>query len=216
MYVGISKQLKARILSHIEEMSNAQVRRVIDQTHPFPEGLSGPEWAARIERRAWGDPIKIKGQLPSEWMRSHSMVDVYFIDEGDSRSSLHVRYEGDPIEFPPTFDDRTAPDIFFEIKAMDPELAEKINRHFTLVRETGERYERTKVEVVKLLDRCKSLNEAVGLFPDLRYFLNEDILERLEKKRDGEKEKHADRLAGIDTALIASAIVVEMLHPEAE
>jgi hypothetical protein len=212
MYVGISKSLKQEILSHIERMAQAQLARIVESTHPFPEGLKGSEWAARIERQAWGDPIKLKDKLPDEWMRRHQHVDVHFMT--DKTDNLTVVYSGDAIDFPPVFSDQYAPDINFEMSELESEIREPIERHLTLVAETGDRYEKTKEEIVKLLERCKSLNEAVQLFPDLRYFLSESIKERLDKKRDGGMAAPDERLVGIDTALITSAMVVEQLHPE--
>jgi hypothetical protein len=165
MYVGISKELKKEILNHIDQMAADQLGRTSSQTDPFPEGISGPEWASRIEAKAWGKQMVLKGELPGEWMRAHRLVDVYFEWNGEEKA-LHVTYEGD---------------------------------------------------ITKLLSRCKSLNEAVALFPDLRYFLSEGVKARLDAKRNGGAEAKPDtRLEGIDTALITSAMVVEQLHPDKE
>jgi hypothetical protein len=216
MYVGISKELKKEILNHIDQMAADQLGRTSSQTDPFPEGISGPEWASRIEAKAWGKQMVLKGELPGEWMRAHRLVDVYFEWNGEEKA-LHVTYEGDIIDFPPTFDERSAPDIFFQAEDLTPDIEEMIDRHLRLQRDTEERYERTKEEITKLLSRCKSLNEAVALFPDLRYFLSEGVKARLDAKRNGGAEAKPDtRLEGIDTALITSAMVVEQLHPDKE
>lgn len=212
MYVGLSAQLKRDIKMQIQKMGAAQLSRIQESTHPFPNGLTGEEWRERIERRAWGDPIRLKDQIPDDWLRPHSAVDVHFELDTDR---LEVVYSGDQIDFPPTFEQRYAPDVTFNVEDLEPELVEKIKRYFTLQKDTIERYAKTEHEVEKLLDRCKSLNEAVIVFPDLRYFLTEDIKRRLDAKRKEEEERDK-RLEGIDTALITSAIVVEQLHPQQE
>lgn len=212
MYVGISEQLKREIRHQIQRMGAAQLQRISESTHPFPEGLTGDEWRERIERQAWGDPIKVKDQLPKDWIKPHAEVDVYF-HAGNHR--LEVRYSGDIIDFPPIHDARFRPDVDFQLEDLEPELVEKITRHFTLMNDTQQRYQATENEIMKLLGRCKSLNEAVIVFPDLRYFLTEEIKHKLDAKRKGE-DGPDKRLEGVDTALITSAIVVEQLHPKEE
>jgi hypothetical protein len=205
MYVGISKSLQKDILAHIERMREAQLERVHASTHPFPDGLAGPEWAARIEKQAWGDPIKLKDKLPDNWLRPPNFVDVHF--QADNDQTLSTRFSGSTIEFPPTYDGSYAPDVHFQLDDLEPQIAEDIRKHFRLTVEE---------EIMKLLERCKSLNEAVQLFPDLRYFLSDDIKDKLDRKRDGGKQEPDSRLEGIDTALITSAMVVEQLHPDKE
>lgn len=215
MYVGISKELRKSIIDHIDRMKEAQLERIVEATQPFT-GELGPEWAPIIEAKAWGDPIKLKDQLPSDWLHPHETVDVHFRDTPQDHM-YSAQYRGESIDFPPTFDERSAPDVYFEVDELEPEIRAKLLKYWQLIEETSTRYEQTQTEVLKLLDRCKSLNEAVALLPDLRYFLSDSIKARLDAKRKSDSDAEPDRrLEGVDTALITSAMVVEQLHPEKE
>lgn len=213
-YVGISEALKRRISSKLNYMQNQELGRLKATLYPFTQlPLTGPAWGAFIERVAWGAHAGLRDVLPDDWVAHVGRLDLKIFD-GDVQLES-VRYEGPEILLPPPFRSGYSyytPDLQLDVADLDPELAANLKRYHAAITANSERYTVAGEHLNKLLSRCKSLNEAVELYPDLKFFLEDDILEKLERRR-GKEEKGPDpRLDGVDTALITSAAVIGNLN----
>lgn len=214
-YVGISETLKRRIQSKLNSMQSQEAARLKSTLYPFQTlPLAGGEWAALIEQVAWGPHRALRDSIPQEWLARVSKVDLKIFDGEEPLES--VRFEGTEMELPPPYKSDYSyytPDVNIDVAYLVGDgLGERLKRFHQALKANSERYEKAWEHLNTLLSRCKSLNEAVELYPDLRFFLEDDVLEKLERRR-GKEEKGPDpRLNGVDTALITSAAVVGNLN----
>jgi hypothetical protein len=80
--------------------------------------------------------------------------------------------------------------------------------------EIDTRWEIVRHKVTEFLRACKSANEAIKLWPDVKTYFDVEDVKRLEVKhgRLGNKDSAAaEALAGIDTSEIMSAAVIARL-----
>lgn len=77
--------------------------------------------------------------------------------------------------------------------------------------ECSHRWSAVESQVMTFIEKCKSLNEAVKLWPDLRRYIDEDYIERLDKKVERSKSQSsaaADALKALDVDLVNSSVVL--------
>ncbi len=218
-YVGISRELKQDIRRRIRNMDEVEAIRLRQALYPaddFTQPLAGPEWKARIESAAWAGHEAHRTTLPEEWLVQAKAIDVRFtyIDEsGAAIAAEQLRY-ADPagvLTLPPNYKADYVGDIDLRLEGLGDSGARLIRWHLAH-NQNQERFDKVWGSIDMLLGRCKSMNEAVDLFPDLRFYLDEHTLKRLDEKR-GKKQGEPDpRLEGVDTALITSAAVLGKIN----
>jgi hypothetical protein len=72
------------------------------------------------------------------------------------------------------------------------------------------RWEKIKVDIDEFLQKCKSLNEAVKLFPGVRMYIHYDDRERLDRKLERPAQR-AKIVESYDTeGLTAAAIAAKL------
>lgn len=215
-YVGISRELKRDIERRVVQFREAENNRLRKELYPvagMSVPLSGQDWHDRIERIAWGEHAHFRNQLPPEWVPTPREIDVHFMGEDGGTLEAH-RYSGHALTMPPPYKSEYVADIAIHLSELG-ELGEQLTRYHNVVKQNEERYKAVWVNIGTLLERCKSLNEAVELLPDLRLYLDADTKEQLDRKRGRKVDGVEDtRLAGIDTALITSAAVLGNLNAE--
>jgi DNA polymerase elongation subunit (family B) len=79
-----------------------------------------------------------------------------------------------------------------------------------LRRECSKRWTKVQDQVLKFLGSCKSLNEAIKLWPDVRRYIPKDYLKRVDTKVEKTKTKSsgADALAGMDMDMVNTSLVL--------
>lgn len=77
--------------------------------------------------------------------------------------------------------------------------------------ECSTRWDKVKKQVLEFVKKCKSLNEAVKLWPDLRRYIDDEYLERLDKKVERarpEQSEAAAALKALDVEMVNSSVVL--------
>jgi len=100
-----------------------------------------------------------------------------------------------------------------ECDPSNPVMAELL-AYATGMNEIEARWETVKAKVTQFLNACKSANEAVKLWPEVKTYFDPSDVARIEAKttRAGSKDSAAaEALAGIDTGEIMSAAVIARL-----
>lgn len=98
-----------------------------------------------------------------------------------------------------------------EFKSTDHPVFEPLAEVISARDECTRRWKAVEEQVVKFVGECKSLNEAVKLWPDLRRYLDRDYLERLDKKVERtkpEESKAAAALKAVNVDLVNSSVVL--------
>jgi hypothetical protein len=82
---------------------------------------------------------------------------------------------------------------------------------FTARKECVDRWNSVTNQVVKFVETCKSVNEALKLWPDVRRYLSADTIARVDRKLDKATSKTSnalDALSQIDMGLVTSSTVL--------
>jgi hypothetical protein len=212
-FVAISRDFMMRVESKIENMRRAEVRTLGENRPELAMHSTDPFYMQTI----WGDHAPLQSQMPKEWLNHQEAVRLKFRIPGATRAKEHHNWfefratctskDGFPI--PPRFASYEEK----ECDATNPMVAGILDYALKL-NEIDSRWETVQKKVTDFLRACKSANEAVKLWPDVKtYFDNEDV-KRLEVKavRAGSKDSAAAAaLAGIDTGEIMSAAVIARL-----
>jgi hypothetical protein len=110
-----------------------------------------------------------------------------------------------------------SPTLYFGFKEDEPipaEIADAVN-YMRKCHEIEARWDKVEVQVRDFLDNCKSLNEALKLWPDLSVYIPKHYIERVEKKANRSttetKSSAEEVLAKINTQEIQAAAVIARL-----
>jgi hypothetical protein len=120
-------------------------------------------------------------------------------------TSFEVHFKDTLLRCPPN----TRPYSFaIEVDEHHPLIAEHVV-YRKKVAEVDARWDKVRTDVLKFLENCKSLNEAIKLWPDIRIYIPKQYIERVEKKAERSVSTNSalDILKGIDTdGAVAAAI----------
>lgn len=211
-YVAISGDFIARVERKINGMKRAELNTIGGQ----PEvTCSGHE--PFVTKAMWGEHAHFKDVIPSNWCSSGDRMDIKFHIPDQYRDAnktepvmygSSIKFTNDNIKRPPRFNNYEN----LEVSNTEPVLSELV-QWVSKQHEINERWNGVERKIKEFLRSCKSANEAIKLWPDIKmYFDNYDI-ERLENKpgRTETKSAAAEVLAGIDTSEVMSAAVIARL-----
>lgn len=212
-FVGISKDFMQRVETKIEHMRHAEVKTLGDEKPKLSIHNTDPFFMQTY----WGAHAPLYAQMPKEWVHHNETAYLKFKIPGAQRTremdnwfDFHAKptsSEGFPI--PP----RTSTYEARECDPTNPIMADILDYALKL-NEIDTRWETVKAKVTQFLHACKSANEAIKLWPDVKTYFDQSDIARLEVKttRAGSKDSAAaEALAGIDTGEIMSAAVIARL-----
>jgi hypothetical protein len=215
--VGITKELRDRTKAVIDVMRTAERRNdipemlkdiTVDASHLYNLGM-------------WGAHIHLINQIPKDWLLKATDENIFLVgdDENGARINTVARFTGmkDAYQRPTnSYYSRIQSTLTIDQLRAMPE--ETVGRTELLKRwddaiiaiAIDARWEKIKVEVDQFLTKCKSLNEAVKLFPGVRMYIDRDDIERLERKLERPSQRKAI-VHGVDTdGLTAAAIAAKL------
>ena len=209
-FVGISRDFMQRVNSKIDKMRRAELKTLGDEKPKLHIHNTDPFFMNTY----WGAHAPLYMQMPKDWVSHNETAYLKFRIPGATREremdnwfDFHAKptgSEGFPIPpRQPTYEAR-------ECDPTNPIMAEIVD-YAVKMNEIDARWETVTKKVVGFLQACKSANEAIKLWPDVKIYFEAGDIERLEVKnvRAGSKESAAAvALAGIDTGEIMSAAVI--------
>jgi hypothetical protein len=216
--VGITKELRDRVGSVIRNMERREIKSDVpdyeqnynvDATYLYHYGCWGKEymhlvhdiphdWLAKVTESR----ISLRGSLDDGRILS---TNVHFTglnafqrpsDSYYSKGSSVVNLE----------DLRAMPEVVAGRAELLKRWDEAVQVHYI-----NERWAKILNDIDEFLDKCKTLNEAVKLFPGVRLYIHADDLERLDRKveRASQRRKIVEELA-VDE-LTAAAIASKLM-----
>ena len=212
-FVAISRDFMQRVESKIEHMRRAEVKTLGENRPELALHATDPFFLQAV----WGENAHLQAQMPKEWINRQENVRLKFKIPGADRAKEHHNWfefravctspDGFPI--PPRFSsyDEKECDGTNPVVATILDYALKLN-------DIESRWETVNKKVTEFLRACKSANEAIKLWPDVKVYFHSDDVQRLEVKavRAGSKDSAAAAaLAGIDTGEIMGAAVIARL-----
>jgi len=208
-YVGISSELVNSVVSTMGKMQNTEQEAFVR-----PQQESTIKTATDdLVQLVWGKHIALKEMMPPEWLTKTNSLDIRhkIVHEGiETDARFTVRFD-EPMLTPPGASSYRH-DVYIGEDEW-PALAAMIKYEKEMV-EIKARWNKIKSQIVEFLKSCKSLNEALKLWPDVRIYIPKQYLERVERKVEREVKTSAAQqtLAGIDTdAAIAAATTARFM-----
>lgn len=199
-YVAISGELIERVRRKTQEMANKELKTLGD----CPNTGFSPD-SKFIEDITWKEHVHLKSILPDEFTQQLKELEVKFMLDGRTqRTSLQFLSVGN---FPP----KLVVYYPFEPDWDAPELS-TLRSWFTAKTEMQVRWGGTEEKIVTFLKACKSLNEAVKLWPDVEMYIDWSDISRMGVKREKVKESKAlEALKELDTdALVSNVVIARM------
>lgn len=206
-FVGISKDFLERVGSKITKMQQAETKSIGEV--PTVSITDREPW---VLQALWGEHIHLFKQMPEKWINKVEEVRMKveinnpdLTDKQDKYFNFRVKAPSHTYA-PPKFDWYAE----VEVSANCPQIA-TIVEYATKFKEIQVRWAKVRVQVISFLHSCKSANEAVKLWPDVKMYFDQHDIERLETKtiRSGTAESEAaKKLAELDTTSLTSAAVI--------
>ena len=207
-YVAISNQLMDEVRSKINRMKEAEVNSIPAAT----DNLAFNYVPTDFEKLVWGEHYHLKDVIPSSWKRNVSDLCGYTEYEHNGRTMktrLYIKL-ANKIGVPPDQNSYTA---HFLMTEDHPDMAPIIQRD-KQIDDINTKWNAIHTKLRDFLNNCKSLNEAVKLWPDVRIYIPQSYMDRMlaKSERTAEKiSKASEFLKQIDTdTAIAAAVGARM------
>lgn len=220
-YVAITKELINRVEGTIKAMRNTEVHATcphlnkdyaIDASHIYNLSVWGPEH------------VHLMADIPKEWMAKQDTAyinivgDHYADGEFVSVVKKQVRFNGMSMAYArpsPDYWNRTSGEIHIDairaLHELTPGRTECIERFMDACTEAeiDAKWKKVTKDITEFLNKCKSLNEAIKLLPNLRMYLHREDIERLERKI--ERAPRKELTEGVDAEGMTAAAVAARL-----
>lgn len=216
--VGISRDLINRVETKITGM------RKVERNSDLPDIDKHYSIDASMlyNTGCWGaEHVHLLGMIPKDWLtESHdsSITIAGWTDEAVALKTS-VRFTGMKTAYQrPSasyYNKHQSELTLDELRAFPEETpgrAELLQRWDDAVIELAinQRWDKVKKDITEFLNKCKSLNEAVKLFPGVRMYIHADDLERLDRKAERPTQR-AKIVETYDTeGLTAAAIAAKL------
>ena len=198
-YVAISGEFMDRVKGKIASMRNAEINTLGKYEEQF-----SPE-SDLFLTTVWKDHLPLRKVIPKEWKNECENFNVRFkIGDKQVNHSFHLTGKGDTPPKHSYYDS-------MNVDATHPEMAKCVD-YYTRRLEIDARWDEVHNKVTEFLQSCKSLNEAVKLWPDVAMYIQPQDMERMGVKRERAKESAAmEALKKLDTdALVGAAVIARM------
>jgi hypothetical protein len=202
-YVGISSALIEEVRAKISKMRNVEVAQLTEPPREIALATTTDEHLKML----WGEHFHLKDIIPNDWKHS---VDTLCLNTKNTRHvivSVRLRFAS-PAQLPPSVSPYRHHWPEIEVSSSNELLQERL-QYSEQVSDIEARWTDIRVKVIEFLTSCKSLNEALKLWPDVQFYIPSGYMERVEKKveRTASQSKAQDVLKTIDTDAAVAAVV---------
>jgi hypothetical protein len=211
MYVGITGNVVGMTHSIIHRMKQQELSSLT-----VPGGLmaTGNEpWLAEL---IWGQHLPLVSQIPKDWTVEVSKVRISkVVYKGHEFLNLNLEIAR-KVPSPPNNNQ------YYGAAALgkfDPEWFKDWFEYLIQHKEIEARWDQVEEQVMKFLNNCKSLNEALKLWPQVEIYVPKEYVAKVREKREVVKTESnaAEVLKSIDTdQLTAAAVMARMSQPKGE
>lgn len=217
-HVAISRDFINRVESRITIMKNAELK-VLGEP---PKLVLSPE-TQPILNAVWGEHLHLRSQLPDRWKNDANSVRLSFnttsnVSKVESDGSTTVTPiscqfnveapQGSKFDFPPNGYWHST-HMISDADSNHPDIKPAID-YGNAKAEIELRWDKVRSKVVEFFQSCKSMTEAVRLWPECKMYIDADDIRRFEAKvtKSGAKDSEAAKvLAGINTDELVGAAV---------
>jgi hypothetical protein len=221
-YVGIGDRLIHDVASKINNVCEAEIEARNLTIEPI-DTSSISNW---LIDKMWLGKQELISHVPAEWVSKTDKFDCRFVlaSEGDTVVELKnkpyigvVRFDAQtdiPVPLYTKSDYR--PDVYVPIYEGEvlPETVQGWIDSVAARQDISMRWREVRNNVTAYLKNCKSLNEALKLWPYLRSYIPSEYLERVDRKStksEAEASKAEEFLKGIDVDSVQASAVMARL-----
>jgi hypothetical protein len=108
------------------------------------------------------------------------------------------------------------PSGVFIVPADDPEIEPYVDREAALY-DIAQRWDKVDKQIMEFLTKCKSVNEAMKLWPQIEMYLPGDVVARVQEKKErnpSAPSQAAEALKALDTDHLTTAAVISRMSTE--
>ena len=203
-YVAISSQLLNEVDNKINRMKEADSNLIQKPIDDFTYNTLPSD----LDQLVWGEHHHLKNVIPDDWKvySKDFRANTKFMHDGTELKSLICIKTAVGTAAPPKSSSYTT---HFDIPADHPLIAEVVQRDIADY-ENRKKWKAIHRQIKDFLNNCKSLNEAVKLWPDVRVYIPQSYMDRMlaKSERTAEKiSKASEFLKQIDTDNAVAAAV---------
>lgn len=210
-YVSITDELITNVKQKFHLLADAE-KRTFDTFDKVTAEISAdnPEMLALITAKLWGDLADLEPRLTQYSKTARLDVRVQCSREENGATQVGKYEFGVQNVKLPCF--LTVPYNWYDLKVKPddhPAFAET-NRIWALHDECSTRWEAVRNQVETFLRSCKSLNEAIKLWPDVARYIPAEALVRMNRKPEKSQTatRAADALKNVDMAMVTTSTVL--------
>lgn len=220
-YVAISRDVTARMKNKIKKMRtreietecpNLDTQHTIDASELYLRGCWGAEHMhlVNVIPKDWlsqetSGTIRIKGAIKGE-------PDDIEVSTGVQFKGMTAAYRRPANDYWNRSHSELRIDELLALPSTTPGRAEAMMQYEQASNAAliGARWDKVEKQMMQVLDRCKSLNEAVKLFPGIKLYLDPSDIERMERKVS--RAPREELLADLDLGEMTAAAVVANIN----
>ena len=216
-YVSVTKDLLTLVEGKMVKMRAAELNALADPVGLLQQWADSPDVREMAEARLWVPVLHLQEQLRP--FNQHDKVKVVadfaneHVSTGRQQVSHDVRMDVPCIyNRVSKYEDTIATVTVDENESEDPRVAAIADAHRNR-QEAAKRWDAVIKQVTEFLKACKSLNEAVKLWPDVARYVHQSYLDRMQIKTEkAERTSTAlDALRKLDLdAIQASTVLARM------
>lgn len=201
-YVAIS----AKFNSDVRNKLRAMRQRDASQVPSIEYKLSGTR--TDLLTWAWGEHLHLKDVIPASWCGKTSNIQLRF--DVAERGSVRIRAEiMPPLITPPG----GVPSGVFPISVDDPEIKPFVEREAAIY-DVIQRWDKVDSQILEFLGKCRSVNEAIKLWPQIEMYIPTEYMERVNEKKERNASgpsQAAEALKTLDTDHLTTAAVISRM-----
>lgn len=201
-YVATSAKFNSDVKNKLRQMRFKEVNQVGDSDYKLSSSRTDIiEWA-------WGKHLHLKDQMPPDWCKKSDSIQLRF--EVADRTIFRIRAElTPPLITPPC----GVPSGVFPISVDDPEIKAYVERECVLW-DIAQRWDKVDKQIMEFLGKCKSVNEALKLWPQIEMYIPSEYVMRAQEKKDrnpSAPSQAAEALKALDTDHLTTAAVISRM-----
>jgi len=212
-YVSISRDLINDIKKGMNNMCSAEAESYPEAT----QSVLVDSFDDRVMELLWGEDKAIMSSIPVSFTHQVSSIRVNLIvpnedgtvsDSWKSRTEFYIKPNAGVFVAPNRESNPT--ELTINSLAIDDPFVKEWMDYKIIIRDINLKWDKLTRQVTTFIEGCKSLNEALKLWPDVRLYIPIKYMERIEKKvekSNAVSSSAVDALKNIDTDFAVGAVV---------
>jgi hypothetical protein len=200
-YVAISASFINDVKSKLRQMRNKEVSAIPSLDYKISNTRTD------LVGWAWGKHLHLMEQMPAKWCQKISSTSLR-IDKADRQLRMSVDIVP-PLVTPPG----DSPSGLLSVSPDDPEIKAFVDHEQTLY-EIKQRWDKVDEQIVAFFKKCKSVNEALKLWPQIEMYIPSQYIDRVNEKKErssGGPSEAAEALKKLDTDHLTTAAVISRM-----